>query len=154
MDVQLSPHFVLSELVRSQTAARAGLDNWPRDPQVIENLRQTAINILEPIRMHFGIAFAPNRGYRSPAVNAATGGSRTSQHMTGQAVDVELPGVSNHVLAEWAAKNLQFDQIILECYQRGIPNSGWVHLRYAGMANRRQTLTFIQGQGYLPGFVV
>lgn len=154
MDIQLSPHFRLSELIRSETAARLGLDNWPRDPRVIENLRVTALNILEPIRNHFGVPFAPNRGYRSPEVNRATGGSKTRQHMTGQAVDVELPGVSNHTLAEWARKNLQFDQIILECYRRGIPNRGWVHLRFAGPTNRHQTLTFIQGQGYLPGFVV
>lgn len=154
MDLQLSPHFRLSELVRSETAARLGLDNWPRDPVVVENLRQTCLNLLEPIRIQFGIPFAPNSGYRSPAVNKATGGSRTRQHMTGQAVDVELPGVPNPTLAEWCRKQLNFDQIILECYKRGIPNSGWVHLRFAGARNRRQTLTFIQGQGYFPGFVI
>lgn len=96
--------------------------------------------VLEPIRAHFGRPIRINSGYRSRTLNAAVGGSNTSQHSLGQAADIEVDGVDNRTLAKWIERNLQFDQLILEGAKRGDPNAGWVHVSY-GPRHRKSVLT-------------
>ena len=140
---KLSDHFTLGELIRSETAERKGIDNTPPD-DIIPMLKRLCVEILEPIRVHYGVPFRPNSGYRSEALNREIGGSSNSQHCVGEAVDVEIPGVSNYDLATWIKDNLEFDQLILECYRRGEPTSGWVHvsLKAQGQDNRMAALTY------------
>ena len=72
----------------------------------------------------------------------------------GQAADIEVSGVANGDLATWVADNLDFDQVILECYRKGQPNSGWVHVSYKASGNRKATLTAAVSSGkmvYTPG---
>ncbi len=146
--MRLSPHFTLRELTRSQTAERCGIDNAPDSDQMI-NLRTIAQNILEPIRMTFDVPFSPSSGFRCQELNDRIGGSTTSQHCKGEAVDIELPGVSNLELAEWCREHLNFDQLILECWN-GRPDSGWVHISKC-QDNRLEVLTFQRGVGYSVG---
>lgn len=143
--MKLSANFSLAELTKSQTASRKGIDNTPSE-EAIANLRLVCENILQPVRDHYGIPFSPNSGYRGPELNAAIGGSSRSQHMTGQAVDFEVPTISNFDLATWVRENLEFDQLILECYQPGVPKSGWVHCSYIGSNQRGAVLTYSGGQ--------
>lgn len=153
-NVQLSDNFTLAELIKSDVAARKGIDNTPSDPAIVVALRALATNILQPVRDHFGIAFSPNSGYRCPALNALVGSAPTSQHILGQAADFELPGIANHVLAQWIQGNLSFDQLILEFYVSGQPASGWVHCSYVSVEkNRRQTLTTPDGKTFSTGLV-
>jgi len=104
--------------------------------------------------MHYGKPFRPNSGYRSSELNTAVGGSSTSQHCRAEAVDIEIPGVSNYDLAVWIAHNLEFDQVILECYRQGEPTSGWVHvsLTSEGEVNRAVALTY-SNRAYTKGLV-
>lgn len=138
--MKLSEHFTLEEMIVSPTAKKLGLSNNPT-AQHIENMKYCCENILEPVRAHFGKPVQINSSYRSPLVNKAVGGSSTSQHVNGQAIDFEIVGVDNRVVADWIADNLQFDQVILEFYTRGDTNSGWVHasIKKEG-GNRRQRL--------------
>ena len=140
---KISKHFTLGELIFSSTASRKGIDNTP-SPEIAENLKRIANEILEPIRTHYGVPFRPNSGYRCPTLNSAIGGSSKSQHCKGEAVDVEVPGVSNYDLAKWVTENLAHDQVILENYTSGEPTSGWVHvsLKPAGEENRKMVLTY------------
>jgi hypothetical protein len=146
--MNLSQHFTLREAGRSNSAARLGIDNLPPE-DVWPALRLVATEILEPVRAHYGVPIIFNGGlswYRCPALNAAVGGSRTSQHMKGEAVDLELPGrVSNPDLAAWVSGNLQFDQLILECWTPGDPWSGWVHVSRKRSGNRGEILTYSGG---------
>lgn len=89
-------------------------------------------------------------GYRGEELNKAIGGSSTSAHVRGLAVDVEVPGVSNPDLARWVQKNLVFDQCILECWT-GEPGSGWVHIGDNIDDPRGQVLTYTRGKGYMNG---
>lgn len=139
--VMLSANFSLEELCKSQTAERMQLNNNPSDPQIVENLRRVCANILEPVRARYGVPFTPSSGYRSPEVNRLVKGSKTSQHMRGEAADFEVPGVANYDLALWISQTLDFDQLILEFYQPGNPHSGWVHCSFREGANRRDLLT-------------
>jgi putative chitinase len=156
-DMQLSPNFKLSEFTKSDTAIRKRIDNTP-GPQHAANLKKVCEKILEPVRTHFAKPIRINSGYRGPALNSAVGGSSKSQHCNGQAVDFEIDGLANPVLAKWVADNCEFDQIILEFYDpKEGPNSGWVHASYAEGANRKQIMTAMTVNGktvYKPGFVV
>lgn len=142
--VFLSDHFTLFEMTKSQTATRLGLDNMPSDEEVL-NLTRVCENILEPVRKQFRRPFSPLSGFRATELNRAVGGSINSQHLTGHAVDIELPGVDNYVLAKWIVENLDFDQLVLEFYTPGEPSSGWVHVSLVGpdskKPNRKQVLS-------------
>jgi zinc D-Ala-D-Ala carboxypeptidase len=142
--MMLSAHFSLSELVRSETATRNGIDNTPGDTE-IENLVVTCREILEPVREHYGIPFAPNSGYRCLALNRAIGSSDSSQHVTGNAVDFEIPGIDNKEAALWVMENCDFDQLILEFYKEGRPTSGWVHCSYDEEKEHRRSARIFDG---------
>lgn len=137
--MNLSPHFTLFEAMRSQIASRFNIDNTPPD-DVIPKLRLVALNILEPIREHFGISFMPTSWYRNPTVNRMAGGAQSpvSQHTKGEAVDIELHGISNRDLGKWVEQNLKFDQLILEFWDGKNPSSGWVHVSYVDYRPLRQ----------------
>lgn len=137
--MMLSENFSLREFTLSQTAIRKGIRNNPT-PEHLASLKALCENVLEPIRAHFGKPVKVSSGYRSRALNAAVGGSNTSQHSLGQAADIEIAGVDNRRLAKWIEANLPFDQVILEGAKRNDPNAGWVHVSF-GPRNRRQTLT-------------
>lgn len=140
---KLSKHFTFGELIKSEIAERKAIDNMP-PAYLIPKLKCLCTEILEPVRKHYGVAFRPNSGYRSPELNKEIGGSENSQHCLAEAVDIEIAGVSNYDLAVWVKENLEYDQVILECYRPGDPNSGWVHvsLKEVGRANRSITLTY------------
>jgi len=141
--VRLSDHFTLDEFTKSETADSKGI---PNDPGWIEicNLGVLCENIMEPIRSHYGIPFSPLSGYRSLVLNNEIGSSPSSQHVVGQAADIEVGGVSNHDLAVWIRDNLKFDQLILENHDMGSPSSGWVHVSFVGI-NRGEVLEFRNG---------
>jgi hypothetical protein len=153
--MRLTENFTLSELTKSETAARRGLDNTPGD-EVIENLRNLCVNLLQPLRTAYGRGIHVNSGYRSPDVNAAVGGSRTSDHCRGMAADIEIPGVANADLAAYIQQYFKFTQLILEFYTPGIPDSGWVHVSYDPNNLKCQVLTAMRENGktvYKPGLV-
>ena len=137
--MKLSQHFTLEEMTKSQTGSRKGIDNTPT-PEVVENLKQLCENVLEKIRIHFGRPLTVNSGYRGPALNKAIGGAKNSQHMTGQAADIEIAGVDNKILFCWIRDNIEFDQLILEYYKEGVSDSGWVHVSWNSKGNRKQVL--------------
>ena len=151
--MQLTNNFSLAEMVKSETALRHDMDNTPGEAE-IENLKRLAEKVLQPVRDHYGKGVKVNSGYRAPEVNAKVGGSRTSDHCKGQAADIEIPGVANADLAQWITENLDFTQVILEFYTKGIPDSGWVHVSYDPSNLKKQTLTAVKQNGktvYLPG---
>ena len=152
--VRLSENFTLQEFTKSQTAIRKGLDNTPAEAH-IENAKELFANVVQKVRDNFGVTII-NSGYRGPDLNYAIGGSNTSQHTRGQAVDIECPGTPNYDVAKWVEDNLDFDQLILEFYTPGIPDSGWVHVSYKTEENRKQCLTAMKENGktiYKPGLV-
>lgn len=164
--MNLSPHFTLAEAMRSNTAERLEIDNTPA-ASLHPALIAVAENLLEPIRATFQIPFAPNSWYRGSELERAlcwssflkwcarrvqepTAGQwaeylARKSHPRGEAVDLDLPGISNLRLAQWIAKNLTFDQLILEFHKKGDPNSGWVHVSYSLTQTRNQVLTIGKG---------
>jgi hypothetical protein len=147
--MNLSSNFTLKEL----TVTRLSIDNTP-DDATIENLKLLCEMVLQPVRNHFGKSVTVNSGYRSPEINAAVGGSKTSDHCKGQAADIEIDGLPNPELAQWIMDNLDYTQLILEFYTQGQPNSGWVHVSYDPNNLKKQELTAVKVAGkttYLNG---
>lgn len=144
--MKLSANFTLQEFTKSQTALRLGIDNEP-EGEHLEAAIALFENVVQPVRENFGPTVI-NSGYRGPALNEAVGGSAKSQHCKGQAADIECPGVPNADIAQWIVDNLDFDQVILEFYTPGIPDSGWVHVSYrADGENRKSILTAMKEDG-------
>ena len=137
--MKLSKNFTLSELTKSQTAVRKNIKNEPSTAHV-ENLIHLAETVLQPVRDHFGKPVVISSGYRSPELCEAIGSSSKSQHARGEAADFEIIGVDNMQLAMWISKNTSFDQLILEYYEPGDPNSGWVHCSVVKEGSRAQVL--------------
>lgn len=128
-------NFTIQELTASTTAAAKKINNDPT-PEVAENLKQLVNNVLDPLRDAYGKPIRVNSGYRSPALNAAVKGSKTSQHMKGQAADITAGSKQeNKKLFDLAQKlNLPFCQLIDE------KNFSWVHISYDKNNVKRQIL--------------
>jgi len=147
--MMLSENFSLEELTKSQTAERQSIPNNP-DENGIYYLRMVAEKILQPVRNRYGIPFSVSSGFRSVDLCLAIGSKATSQHTKGQAVDFEVPGISNMDLSYFIKTTLDFDQLILEFYRGG--NTGWVHCSVADTP-RKDLLTYDKSNGYRKGLI-
>jgi hypothetical protein len=141
-DVRLSPHFTLSELVASQTAARKKIANVPTDDHRA-HLTRLALECLEPIRLQFGPLHV-NSGLRVAKLNKAIGGSTTSAHCAGWAADL-VPiraGITLKRIVDWViGSSVPYDQIIYE--------GTWVHIarfNASGTKTRKQKLMMFGGK--------
>ena len=140
--MKLSSHISLLEATKSQTALRLGILNQPSQKE-LEAMQLTAWQIFEPLRAWYGKPIGISSFYRSPELNKAIGGSKTSQHMKGQAIDIDADifnnGISNSEIYLWILKNLDFDQLIWEYGDD--QNPAWVHVSYVSRSrNRKQIL--------------
>ena len=125
-DIQLSQHFRLSEFTRSATATRLGIDNTP-PMEVVVALTALCCNVLEPLRRFVG-PITIGSGYRCAKLNAAVGGVKNSQHMTGEAADIHLPSTATgKKWYEHIKTSLPHDQVIFE---RNSASSSvyWIHV--------------------------
>ena len=143
--MNLTRNFTLSELTKSDTAIRKGINNNPNAEQV-EKLKALCENILQPVRDHFGRVKITS-GFRSVELCTAIGSSVNSQHAKAEAADFECMGTDNAELADWINKNLDYDQLILEFYTPGEPNSGWIHCSYVPEGGRKQFLHAYKSEG-------
>ena len=151
--MQISKHLSLAEVSRSETAKRRGINNTPSGEH-LENFKKLAENIFEPIREHFGVPIHISSGYRSKELNAAVGGSSSSQHCQGEAIDIDMDGTSitNAEIFNYIKDNLDFDQMIWEFGNDSNPD--WVHVSYESTGKqRKQILKAIKANGktsYVP----
>ena len=137
--MKLTEHLDLAEVTRSTDAKRRGISNEPT-AEHIENFKIIAEKIFEPIRKHFGVPIFISSGYRSSALNKAIGGASSSQHLLGQALDLDMDGtsggVTNKMVFEYIKNNLDFDQLINEF------NYSWVHVSYNTKGKQRKQILY------------
>ena len=153
--MQISKHLSLAEVSRSETAKRRGINNTPSGEH-LENFKKLAENVFEPIREHFGVPIHISSGYRSKELNSAIGGSSTSQHCQGEAIDIDMDGskggVTNKMVFDFIKDNLVFDQMIWEFGTDKNPD--WVHVSYESTGKqRKQILKAVKSGGktsYIP----
>jgi len=139
--MRISKHLDLVEVTRSESAKRNGINNQPT-PEHLENFKKLAENIFEPIRNYFGVPIHVSSGYRSKALNTAIGGSLTSQHCTGEAIDIDMDGsssdVTNKMVFDYIKDNLNFDQLIFEFGTKDAPD--WVHVSFESNGKQRKQI--------------
>lgn len=139
--MQLSKHLSLAEVTRSETAKRKGISNQPT-PEHLENFKLLAEKVFEPIRLHFDSPIHISSGYRSAALNKAVGGSKTSQHCSGEAIDIDMDGssngITNKMVFDFIKDNLEFDQMIWEFGTDSNPD--WVHVSYDSSGKQRKQI--------------
>jgi hypothetical protein len=161
--MQLSQHLNLAEVTRSETAKRKGISNMPT-PEHLENFKNLAINIFEPIRRHFDKPIHISSGYRSKELNKAIGGAyrlvdgkyvATSQHCTGEAIDIDMDGsangITNKQVFDYIKQHLNFDQLIWEFGTKDNPD--WVHVSYKTKGNQRKQVLKAVKQGGKTSYV-
>ena len=142
----ISPHITYAEAIYSATAKAKGIANIP-DELILVNMQLVAEHIFEPVRNHFGKPIKVSSFYRCGALNKAIGGSLTSQHVSGQALDMDgdvYSSPSNKQIFEFIRDNLDFDQLIIEGITGGV--MAWVHCSYKPKGNRNQIL-FMYAKG-------
>ena len=135
--MKLSRNLSLGEFTNSQTAKRRGIDNTPTEEH-LEAAKALAENIFQPIREHFGCPIYISSGYRSEALNEAIGGSKTSQHSKGEAIDIDMDhrrGPENEEIFFFIRDNIDFDQMIWEFGDADRPD--WVHVSYNSDGKQR-----------------
>lgn len=134
--MQISKHLSLAEVIRSESAKRHGISNMPK-PEHIENFKKLAENVFEPIREHFKRPIHVSSGYRSQALNAVIGGSLSSQHCKGEALDLDMDGteITNKQVFDYIKDHLHFDQLIWEFGNKENPD--WVHVSYSSSKRQR-----------------
>lgn len=136
--MKISKYFTLEEMLASQTAARLCIDNTPNDDKFI-NIVETCRRA-DSVREYLGYPMIVTSGYRSIALNKAIGGSETSSHCKGEAIDFRCPqfGVPKDVFEALMKSGIRFDQLILE-----YPDSpsAWVHIGF-GERMRNQFLIY------------
>lgn len=153
--MKLSKNLTLAEVVRSESAKRNGIDNFPT-PEHLENLKKLAINIFQPIRDHFKTPIIISSGYRSEKLNRLVPGtSLTSDHSFGRAIDIDMDGtnknISNNDIFNYIKANLKFKQLIAEFPVNGLLS--WVHVSYDEKNLKNQTLIATKQKGetvYIP----
>jgi|TARA_R100000995_G_scaffold79637_1_gene50817 zinc D-Ala-D-Ala carboxypeptidase len=134
--MKISDHITYAEAIHSNTAKRRGIDNTP-NPTQVENMKLTAEKIFEPLRKFVGGPIKVNSFFRSPELNTKIGGSKTSQHCKGQAIDIDdvFGYKTNAEMYNWIKENLDFDQMIWEFGTDMNPN--WVHISYVSEEDNR-----------------
>ena len=132
----ISKHISYKEGVHSNTAIRKGINNTPNDEQ-LANMELIAEEIFEPLRSYVGGPIKINSFFRSPELNTAIGGSKSSQHCKGQAIDIDdtFGRMTNAEMYHWIKDNLDFDQMIWEFGDDDNPN--WVHVSYVSPEKNR-----------------
>jgi hypothetical protein len=143
----LSKYVNLSEVVTSVTAKRYGIDNTPNATQKA-SLKLVCEMVFDKVREHFNVPIFIASGFRCENLNTLVGGSKTSQHRLGEALDIDADnygGVTNKQIFDYIKTNLHFDQLIWEFGTDENPN--WIHVSYKPKGNRNSVLKAYKKNG-------
>jgi len=136
----LSKYVSLSEVVTSVTAKRYGIDNTPNATQKA-SLKLVCEMVFDKVREHFNVPIFISSGFRCEKLNTLVGGSKTSQHRVGEALDIDADRygkITNRQIFDYIKTNLHFDQLIWEFGTNSNPE--WIHVSYKAKGNRNSVL--------------
>ena len=140
--MKLSKNFYLYEFEKSQIADRNGINNYAPG-NVIKNLIVLCERVLQPLRNELMKPITINSGYRSIEVNRKLGSNDNSQHVKGEAADIEVAGINNYDLFHYIrGSGFIYDQLILEFHKANHPNSGWVHVSRVKDIEKNREMSF------------
>jgi hypothetical protein len=144
---KISNHITFRESINSYTAKRKGIENIPNEYE-ITNMYILAHKVFEPLRKWVGGPIKINSFFRSEELNKVIGGSSTSQHCQGRAMDIDdVYGYkTNAEMFNYIKDNLDFDQLIWELGTDDNPD--WIHVSYCSVdENRKRCLKAYRENG-------
>jgi hypothetical protein len=144
---KISKYVSYKEVTHSNQAQALRIGNTPNAEQ-LGNLKLVCTNIFDKVREHFGKPIGISSGFRSIELNTRIGGSKSSQHMEGKALDIDADihgGLNNKELFDWIKNNCTFDQLIWEFGSENAPS--WVHVSFNKEGNRGQILRAVKSGG-------
>ena len=148
--MKISKHISYNQAIKSDTAIRLGIDNTP-SASAVEAMTLLCEKVIDPLYEVFP-SMTFNSFFRSSKLNTAIGGSATSQHVRGEAIDLDSKdNAFNKAIFDYIVKNLDFDQVIYEYGNDEQPD--WVHVSFKKTGNRKQVLRAIKVKGkttYVP----
>jgi len=138
----ISKYISYLEATSSQTATRRGIANKPTEMELI-SMQLVALRVFDNVREYFNTPIRVSSFFRILALNKAVKGSNTSQHMKGQAIDMQGTGkVSNKMIFDYIKDNLDFDQLIWEFGDKN--NPAWVHVSYVSREKNRKQILYVK----------
>lgn len=140
--MNISAHVSYLEATHSDMAKRLSIDNIPNVEQ-LENIKILAEKVFEPIREHFNVPIYISSFFRSKELNKKLKGAKNSQHMLGEAMDIDADmygKITNKQIFDYIRLNLNFDQLIAEGLIEGSTNPSWIHCSYSENKNRSEIL--------------
>jgi hypothetical protein len=141
MNPKISKYVSYTEVIRSSTAIKKGIDNTPT-PIQLERIILVAKRVFDPLRIWCGGKVKINSVFRSKKLNSNIGGSRTSQHMANKGAAMDIDDIygykTNLEMFHYIKDNLDFDQLIAEFPVKGQPR--WIHVSYNECCNRKNVL--------------
>jgi hypothetical protein len=150
-EMKIGKNISYNQAIKSDTAIRLGIDNTP-SATAVEAMTLLCEKVIDPLYEVFP-SMTFNSFYRSPKLNTAIGGSATSQHVRGEAIDLDSKdNAFNKDIFDYIVKNLDFDQVIAE-YPDKEGKPSWVHVSYKKTGNRKQILKAVKIKGkttYVP----
>ena len=137
---RISDHISYKEGTHSNTALRRGFDNTP-EPEQLKCMMDIGRLLFEPLREWVGGPIKITSMFRGKPVNTAIGGAKHSQHMKGQALDLDdtYGYKTNAEMYHYIKDNLDFDQLIWEFGDDDNPN--WIHVSFVTHRSNRKKLT-------------
>jgi len=144
---RISKYVSYLEATKSNTALKNGIDNTPNEKQ-LSNMKKVAVNVFDEVREHFGVPIGVSSFFRSLKLNKKIGGASKSDHMDGEAIDIDADmygGVTNRQIFDYIKDNLEFDKLIWEFGSDEEPS--WVHVSYVEGNNRKMVMRSIRKNG-------
>ncbi len=135
--MKIGKYLTLADCTKSTTADRKGIKNNPTAAEIV-NIKETVLNIYDPLCDHFGIKIPFNSFFRCATLNTAVGGAKASNHLFGYAIDLDdwVNGVTNMEIFNYIQNNLEFDELIQEYKDaNGLPK--WIHVAYNKLNRKR-----------------
>lgn len=145
--LMVSKYVSYNEVTHSNQATALRIGNIPNAEQ-LSNLKLVCTNIFDKVREHFGKPIGISSGFRSVELNTRIGGSKSSSHMEGKALDIDGDihgGINNKEIFDYIKNNCTFDQLIWEFGSENAPS--WVHVSWNKEGNRGQILRAVKSGG-------
>lgn len=141
---KISKYISYAEATKSNTAIKYGIDNTPNKDQ-LKSMQLVATEVFDKVREHFGVPIAITSFLRVESLNRKIGGAKNSQHVDGQAIDIDADvfgGVTNKQIYDFIRDNLDYDQLINEF------DYSWIHVSYvSNESNRNRQLAAVKSNG-------
>ena len=134
-------YFTMSELIHSDIADMYNINNMP-NIEHLDNILNLIFYVLQPLREYLKMPVIISGGYRSHNLwqklkDLGKNPAKNSQHLIGQAADIQVMNKDLKMVFNWMKENLPYDQLLFEYDLKG---NKWIHVSYCHGKNRHNVI--------------